>query len=242
MPDQAAAERWLAEFLERLRERFGGRLVFVGHHGSWARGEARPDSDIDTMVILDYIDAQDLSAYRDIVDAMPEADRVASGFLVSIAELKAWPRSGLLQFFYGCRVLHGSVDGIITKPTDTDLIEDIRIKASSNLFDARHYLLYPHDRAKSVNKLGYRFKNCFYALQSWMLLREAKFLGRKDDILDRLSDDDDREVVRVARDWAELEKDREARPLYYIELLERWSRKMLSRLAAYDDTGRHNPE
>ena len=44
-----------------------------------------------------------------------------------------------------------------------------------------------------------------------------------------VSDDDDKDVIRVARDWKDSEKDREENPLYYIELLERWCRKMLSR-------------
>jgi len=242
MCDQARVDRWLAEFLQRLREAFGDRLVFVGHHGSWARGEARPDSDIDAMLVLDRIEAPDLAAYREAVEAMPDANRLASGFLVSIPELQAWPRSEVLQFFYGCKVLHGSVDGIVSKPRDADLVEDIRRKAAENLFDARHYLLYPHERSESVHKLGYRFKKCFFALQSLVLLREGKFAGRKHDLLRSLSDPDDREVIRVARDWAELEQDRSARPLYYIELLERWSRKMLSRVAAREENQRSASE
>ncbi len=238
MPDQAAVDRWLEDFVERLRRSFRERLVFVGHHGSWARGEARADSDIDTMVVLDRIEAEDLRAYREIVEAMPGARRLASGFLVAIPELRAWARSEVLQFSYGCKVLHGSVEGIVSRPTDADLVEEIRRKAAENLFDARHYLLYPHERSESVHKLGYRFKKCFYALQSWMLLLHGKFFARKEDLLSLLSDPDDLEVVWVTRDWAELEQDRTARPLYYIELLERWSRNMLSRLAAYEENGR----
>jgi hypothetical protein len=190
------------------------------------------------MVILDHIGAPDLAAYRNVVQAMPDAGQSASGVLTSVCEIRAWPRHGLLQFFYGCKVLHGSADGIVPRPTNADLIEDIRTKASANLFDARHYLLYPHDHSKVVHKLPYHFKNCFYALQSWMLLQSGQYFALKDDILGQLSDADDREVIRVARDWAELEQDRGARPLYYIELLERWGRKMLSRLAAYEQSER----
>ncbi len=61
MIDRTVVERWLADFLKRLRKSFGERLVFVGHHGSWARGEPGAASDIDTIVILDHIDSQDLT-------------------------------------------------------------------------------------------------------------------------------------------------------------------------------------
>ncbi len=111
---------------------------------------------------------------------------------------------------------------------------DIRLKASDNLFTTRHYLLYSHELNKVVHRLNYPFKYSFYALQSWVLLRDGKFVARKDELLDVLPDNDDREVVRVARDWRGSEKDRETRPSYYIQLLERQSRNMLLRIQAYE--------
>jgi len=38
-------------YLVRLRERFGADLVSVVLFGSWARAEARPDSDLDLLVV-----------------------------------------------------------------------------------------------------------------------------------------------------------------------------------------------
>lgn len=231
MLNQAEVNKWLADFVERLRNTFSERLIFVGHHGSWARGEAGPESDIDTIVILDHIESKDLTVYRDVIDAMSDAKRLASSFLGSISELRVWPRTDMVQLYYGCKSLHGTLDGLVDKPIDTDFIEDIRIKAAENLHLARHYLLHPHDLGKVVHKLYNPFKCCFFALQSWILLRDGKFLERKDDLLNSLSDADDREVICIARDWSELNQDRESRPLYYIQLLERWSRNMLSKFA-----------
>lgn len=236
MLKQSEVDQWLADFLKRLRKRFGERLIFVGLHGSWARGEAGTTSDIDTIVVLDLIDSQDLIVFRDIIDAMPDAKHLASGGFFSIPEIQLWPRSELMQFFYGCKTLHGTLTGI-EKPRSIDFKEDIRIKASSNLFQARHYLLYPHDRSKVVLKLYYPFKACFYALQSWILLRDGKYIARKEELLDSLSNPEDREVIQVVRDWEQLKPEFEKRPVYYIELLERWSRNMLLRLQAYESNG-----
>jgi len=236
--EEKSIKKWLTDFLDKLKDCFGERLLFVGHQGSWARGEGEPRSDIDVMVILDHINSPDLVRFREIVARMPEAERVASGGFFSVSELQAWPRWELLQFFYGCRPLHGSVNGIFPKPNSEDLVTDIRVKASYNLFAARHYLLYPHELSKVVHRLNYPFKYSFYALQSWILLRDGRFVARKDELLDILSDNDDREVVRVARDWRASEKDREARPLYYIQLLERQSRNMLSRIQAHESKQR----
>jgi hypothetical protein len=229
VPDQAEVDQWLAEFVERLRDAFGERLMFVGHHGSWARGEAAPDSDVDVMVVVDRIDARDLAAFRDAVAAMPDGGRLASGVYNSVAELRARAPSELTQYFYGCQVLHGNIEGVVTRPSAEDLLADVRFKALTNLMHARHYLLYPHDLTLKVHSLRYPFKECFYALQEWVLAREGTWYDRKDDLLAVLTDEDDRAVVQAARDWRESEAERTARALEYVELLERWSRKMLAR-------------
>jgi len=228
----ARVDRWLADFVRRLRDTFGERLVFVSLHGSWARAEPRPESDIDVTVVIDCVDSQDLAAFRSIVAGMPDASRVASGIFLSVPELKALRGFEPLQFFFGCRVLHGTAEGIIEKPGRADLQEHVQVIASANLFHARHYMLYPHDHGKAVHKLYYPFKECFYALQSWVLLHENRFVPTKKELIEHLAGADDRDVVRVARDWHELQQDREQRPLHYIELLERWSRNMLLRLGA----------
>lgn len=234
MLNQSQVDAWLAEFLIKLKGKFGDRLVWVAHHGSWARGEPGPESDIDCMVMVDKIKDRDLIAFRDIISSMPDAQTLASGSLMSIAELKLTPRIFMVQCFHGCKVLYGSIEGIVDPPTPQDLIQDIRIKADDNLHAARHYLLFPHDLPKVVHKLKYHFKNCFYALQWWILINESKFIPRKDDIIEMLDDTDDKEVVRVARDWHKLEDDRTQRPAYYIELLERWSRGMIAKLETYE--------
>jgi predicted nucleotidyltransferase len=229
VPDEASVRQWLEEFVGRLREAFGSRLVFVGHHGSWARGEAGADSDIDAMVVVDHIDADDLATFRHVIHAMPDGGKLASGLFNAIAELQARSPSEMMQYFYGCEVLHGSVEGIVPEPGVHDLLADVRFKALTNLMHARHYLLYPHDLAQKVHSLRYQFKESFYALQEWVLAREGTWYDRKDDLLRVLTDEDDRGVVIAARDWAHSEDDRRARAEYYVELLERWSRRMLAR-------------
>ncbi len=233
MLDERKVDEWLTELLTKLKNTFGHRLVFVGHHGSWARGEGKAESDIDVTVVLDRVAPRDLRTFRDIIASMTNTKSLASGGLYSIAEGQAWPRFDGAQLFYEYKVLYGTLD-ISKKPIPIDLLEDVRFKASSNLFVARNYLIYPHDPRKVVHRLHYPFKCCFFGLQSWILLCEGRFVALKDDLIDALIYEDDREVVRVTRDWRESEKDREERPLYYIELLERWSRKMLLRVQAHE--------
>ena len=55
---------WLAQMQARILQTFGERVAFIGLQGSFARGEAGPDSDIDLVVILDAVVLEDLERYR----------------------------------------------------------------------------------------------------------------------------------------------------------------------------------
>lgn len=230
MVNKSYVDMWLMDFLGELQKHFGKRIVFVANHGSWARGEARPESDIDCIVVLNEISDDDLTVFRSIMNSMPDAHALGSGLFLSVEELKHTPRFSLIQFFYGCNVLLGSLDGIVESPGKDDLLFDIRLKANENLHHARHYLLFPHDLPRVVHRLIYPFKNCFYALQSWILLTTGKFILRKDDIIQLLDDDVDKEAVRIARDWHKDTEDRTTRPEYYIIILEQWSRGMIRKI------------
>lgn len=53
-------------FVGALRARFGSRLEAVRLFGSYARGEAHDESDVDCLVLLDRLDAGDDRAVTDI--------------------------------------------------------------------------------------------------------------------------------------------------------------------------------
>lgn len=55
-PKAALPEGMPSALAEGLRRVYGDRLRGVVLFGSFARGEARPDSDLDVLVILDHID------------------------------------------------------------------------------------------------------------------------------------------------------------------------------------------
>jgi uncharacterized protein len=56
----------LETFLAALRTRFGPRLISVRLFGSYARGEAHADSDVDCLVLLDRVDPADDRAITDL--------------------------------------------------------------------------------------------------------------------------------------------------------------------------------
>ena len=48
---------WMDAFLPPLLEALPGRVAFVGIQGSFGRGEAGPESDVDLVVVLDALGA-----------------------------------------------------------------------------------------------------------------------------------------------------------------------------------------
>ena len=62
---------WMRKFTEDLLHRFGERIWFVGLQGSYARGEATDQSDIDVVVIFDRLSSSDIRAYNEFLDELP---------------------------------------------------------------------------------------------------------------------------------------------------------------------------
>jgi len=230
MLNQDIVDRWLEVYRDRLLEAFGERLVFAGCQGSWARGEGRPDSDIDAMAVLDRIESEDLATYRDIINGLPHPDH-ACGIFWSVDELRHHePRCEVVHHWYGIRVLHGSMDGKVEPPTDADLIAEIRLRMGNSIHAARHYLLFPHDIAGKVHNLHSEFKYAPVTLRWWLLLTTGVYHAKTANLVAALTEPLDKEVARIALEWEDLAEDRSARLRYYIELLERWARDMLERL------------
>ena len=60
-------DKYLADLILNCRMAFGERLLYMGLQGSWLRGEAHENSDIDVMVILDRFSVRDMDTYRSIL-------------------------------------------------------------------------------------------------------------------------------------------------------------------------------
>lgn len=142
-------ERWMAKLTTDLKAAFGDRLMIVGLQGSQARGESRPDSDIDVVVIIDEISMSDLEQYKNIISSMPAND-MACGFIGSAEVLAAWPRYDVFNLVKDTQVFYGSFDFMDTDFTAIDAMNAAKATASEIYHAIAHTIAFESENLQPV--------------------------------------------------------------------------------------------
>ena len=125
---------WMEKFQRALAQTFPGRLWFVGLQGSRARGEATAESDIDVVVVLDTLAAEDIRRYSAMLDTLPERHLIC-GFLSGRDELLHWAASDLFQFCHDTRPYLGSLDDVLALVSENDVRQAVHL-AACNIYHA----------------------------------------------------------------------------------------------------------
>ncbi|MBD5118709.1 MAG: nucleotidyltransferase domain-containing protein [Clostridiales bacterium] len=209
-------ENWMKELAGKLADEFGPRLLFLGLQGSYGRGEATEDSDIDVVTVLDEAELADLDAYRAIVSAMPEGKK-ACGFLCGAAELKSWPKYDLLGVARDTRDVYGSLAELLPPLDRNDLADAVAVGASGLYHAAVHTYLYG-GKEKRPRFLANAHKSIFFALRAWHELRTGEAVRTKRDLLLRLSGDE-----RKLLEWGVAKQEPEEPPETAFARLLHWS-------------------
>lgn len=181
-------QSWMEALKTRLLERFGGRLLFLGLQGSYGRGEAGEDSDIDVVAVLDRAELADLDAYRAIVSQMPEGEK-ACGFLCGEGELKSWPRFDLLSLVRDTRAVHGALDGLLPPMGRAELAHGAAVGASGLYHAACHTWLYA-PKEERPGFLKQANKSAFFVLRTLHELRTGERVRTRRELLDVLTGDE----------------------------------------------------
>ena len=153
---------WLDIVIKKLQNEFEQRLLFVGLQGSYNRGEATQNSDIDLVVILDNLSFEDLKRYHSIIDSMPDKDK-SCGFISGSDELQNWSKSDLFQFFYDTKSLIGNLQDLIQAPTIEDAKQAIKISSENLYHTSVHSFIHSNNCTEDLKNL---YKSTFFILQA----------------------------------------------------------------------------
>lgn len=176
---------WMNAFLKTLNETFGDRVWFVGLQGSYGRGEATETSDIDVVVILDQLSAQDIATYNTMLDSLSHRELIC-GFLSGKNEILNWEPSDLFQFYYDTKPIQGSLDELLPLLDTTTVMRAIKIGACNIYHGCVHNMLYE----KSEDILRVLYKSASFVVQAIAFQQTGTYISHQKDLLPVVAPDE----------------------------------------------------
>ena len=176
---------WTDKFIKALNETFPYRVCFVGLQGSYSRGEATDNSDIDMVVILDKLSATDIGIYNSMLDTLPHRELIC-GFLSGKDELLNWEPADLFQLYYDTTPIKGSLDEVLGLLDESAIDRAIKIGACNIYHGCVHNMLYE----KSEDILRGLYKSASFTLQAIAFRQTGKYIRKQTDLLSVLSAED----------------------------------------------------
>ena len=178
-----------------LVQRFGERLAYVGLQGSYLRGEATKDSDIDIMVVIDALEVADLDAYRDTVRSVSGGPEPC-GFIGGRAELANWNPLEVCHLLHSTKDYYGTLAELVPGYTREDVRNFAKLSVNNLYHEICHRYIYSAPE-KNAAKLTGVYKQAFFILQNVHYLRTGVFAQTKQMLLPQLSGRD-RQVLSTA--------------------------------------------
>ncbi len=182
-------EQWMQSYLRAVENAFGSRVWFVGLQGSYGRGEATGESDIDVVLILDRVSPDDLKAYSRVLDTLPKRDMIC-GFFSGKEELEHWDKADLFQFCHDTTPFVGSLAPLM----ETIREEDVRRAILTGACSLYHACVHNALHEKSGELLKELYKAAAFTLQAVAYLQTGVF-ERKQGALATLLQPEEQEIL-----------------------------------------------
>jgi len=193
-------DHYVNTLTDALRRTFNRRLAYVGLQGSYLRGEATQNSDIDIMVVIHNMTVSDLDVYRTVIQGLPHFDK-SCGFICSTADLAAWNPMEICNLVHSTKDYYGDLRSLIPEYT----MEDVRNFAKMSLNNLYHEICHRYIHAGEEKNSAYlpgSYKSVFFIIQTIYYLRTGEFVSTKKELLSKLTGQD-REVLQSAVSYPE---------------------------------------
>ena len=169
---------WTNTFLSALNDQFGDRVWFVGLQGSFARGEATENSDIDMVVILDELSAMDIQNYNKMLDTLPHRELIC-GFLSGKDDIMNWEPSDLFQFCHDTTPIKGSLDEVMAVVDENAINRAIKIGACNIFHGCVHNML--HEKSEDI--LRGLYKSASFVVQAIVFKQTGNYIKHQEELL-----------------------------------------------------------
>lgn len=211
---------WIKTFLKTLEENFKERVYFVGLQGSYSRGEATEESDIDIVVILDEVSYTDIQVYNKMLDTLSHREKIC-GFISGKKEIFCWEPSDLFQFYHDTKPIKGNLDQILPLIDNNAVDRAIKIGACNIFHGCVHNMLYD----KSEEILRQLYKSATFVVQAIVFMETKKYISKQKDLRAIVSPSEKTVVDNflLFKDGGEINFNKMSEALFY------WSKSKISR-------------
>ena len=184
---------YLQELISECKSAFGGRLMYVGLQGSYLRGEAKEDSDIDVMVILDGFSVKDMDGYRGVLKKIGYYEK-SCGFICGREEMSRWNPLEISQLKNTTKDLYGTLSEYLPDSTRQDEINYVKFSLG-NLYHELCQRYIHTDRENNSANFRVTCKGLFFLIQNLHYLESGEFVKTKSLLAGKVPEDDYRAVT-----------------------------------------------
>ncbi len=181
-------DKYLADLILNCRSAFGERLLYIGLQGSWLRGEAHENSDIDVMVILDQFSVMDMDTYREILKKIGFYEK-SCGFICGKDEMKRWNPLEVCQLLHTTKDLVGTLADYLPLATREDEINYVRLSLGNLYHELCHRYIHA-DRDRNTARFRGTCKSAFYLIQNLHFLESGHFILSRKDLKEAVAEED----------------------------------------------------
>jgi len=181
-------DQYISSLTALLRESFRDRLVYVGLQGSYLRGEASEDSDIDIMVVVKDMTADDLKVYRQAISSLDNCEK-SCGFICGAEELRNWNPLEICHLLHTTKDYLGTLRELVPAYTESDVRAFVKMSLGNLYHEICHRFIHSSED-RNIAALPFTYKAVFFILQNMHYLESGSFIGTKKELLESLTGSD----------------------------------------------------
>ncbi len=219
------AESYMSRLIPLLKARYADRLAYVGLQGSYLRGEANENSDLDIMVVVDGLTVADLDDYRAIIATLERPD-LSCGFICGKADLACWNPLEIAHLLHTTKDYYHTLAPLVPAYTPHDIRRFVQLSVN-NLYHALCHSYIHAEREQCARQLPALYKGVFFILQNLYYLEHGAFIPTKAQLLALLSGADAAVLARAMGPWDDASDFPEA-----FALLFSWCQDTLKRVGS----------
>jgi len=179
---------YLNDLIKECKTEFNKRLLYIGLQGSYLRGEANENSDIDIMVVIDGFSIKDMNRYRDILKKIGYYEK-SCGFICGKEELARWNPLEICHLIHTTKDLFGTLKALL--PSSTRMDEKNYVKLSiGNLYHEICHRYIHADLETNIAQFRATCKGLFFLIQNLHYLESGNFVTTKAALKMQVSESD----------------------------------------------------